>query len=288
MTSPAPPSASRELLVFGYSAHAQSEALRRRMSDFATALGAFAGLDITVSPAESYDQLARRVHKKTFDLAWMPPIPYIALQQKKSAVPLVTLYRSGSTQFHAAIIVRSDARVRTPQGLKGKRAAWVDQHSAAGFVLPRVQLAALGVDPRTAFGEERFYGSHEAVVRAVVGGRADFGATYARLDRSGDVVNGAWADLPGAEGATRVLSTFGMVPNDVVVARADLPQAVREQVVRGLLAICHDVNGGLLVRDLFGVHEFRRWTPASYEALRGVASDALAEGLLDTKKILRG
>lgn len=288
MTRPAPPPAPRELLVFGYSAHAQSEALRRRMGDFGALLGSLAGLEITVSPAESYDQLARRVHKKTFDLAWMPPIPYIALQQKKSAVPLVTLYRSGTTQFHAAIIVRSDARVRTPQGLKGKRAAWVDQHSAAGFVLPRVQLAALGVDPRTAFSEERFYGSHEAVVRAVVGGRADFGATYARLDRSGDVVNGAWADLPGAEGSTRVLSTFGMVPNDVILARADLADEVREQVVRGLLAICHDVNGGLLVRELFGVHEFRRWSPASYEALRGIASDALAEGLLDTKKILRG
>jgi phosphonate transport system substrate-binding protein len=280
--------ARRELLVFGYAAPAQSVSMRRRMSDFALFLGKLAGIEITVSPAESYDQLARRVHKKTFDLAWMPPIPYIALQQKKTAVPLVTLYRGGTTQFHAVVIVRSDSRVRSPQGLKGKRAAWVDQHSAAGFVLPRVQLAALGIDPRSAFGEERFYGSHEAVVRAVVGGRADFGATYARLDRSGEVVNGAWADLPGAEEATRVLFTFGMVPNDVIVARADLPDEAREQVTKGLLGICHDVNGGLLVRDLFGVHEFRRWTPASYEALRLITADALAEGLLDTKKILRG
>ena len=149
-----------------------------------------------------------------------------------------------------------------------------------------MQLAALGLDPRTAFGEERFYGSHEAVVRAVVGGRADFGATYARLDRSGEVVNGAWADLPGAEAATRVLIAFGSVPNDVILARSSLPEDVREKVTRGLLGICHDVDGGLLVRDLFGVHEFRRWTPASYEALRKITADALTEGILDATKIL--
>ncbi len=256
------------------------------MNDFVTLLGRMAGLDLSVSPADSYDQLARRVHKKTFDIAWMPPIPFIALQQKKSAVPLVTLYRGGTTQFHSVVIVRGDTRVRTPTGLTGKRAAWVDQHSAAGFVLPRVQLAALGVDPRTSFSEERFYGSHEAVVRAVVGGRADFGATYARLDRSGEVVNGAWADLPGAEEATRVLLTFGAVPNDVILAESSLPDETRERVTKALLGICHDVEGGLLVRDLFGVHEFRRWSPASYEALRRVTADALAQGILDPKKIL--
>jgi phosphonate transport system substrate-binding protein len=282
------PRAPRDLVVFGYAAHAQSRELRSRMGEFAEFLSKLSGLHITASPAESYDQLARRVHKKAFDLAWIPPIPFIALQSKKSVTPLVTLYRGGTTQFHAVIIVRADARVRTPAGLRGKRAAWVDPHSASGFVLPRVQLAALGIDPRKAFGEERFYGSHEAVVRAVVGGRADFGATYARLDRSGEVVNGVWADLPGAEQATRVLVSFGMVPNDVVLARTGLDEDVRERVTRALLGICHDVNGGMLVRDLFGVHEFRRWTPASYEALRAITADALTEGILDPAKVLRG
>ncbi len=273
--------------MFGYSARAQSRAVRRRMADFASFLAKLSGFDVRASPADSYDHLARRLHKKTFDLAWMPPIPFIALQSKKSATPLVTSLRAGSSEFHSAIVVRQDSKVRSPTGLKGKRAAWVDPHSAAGFVLPRVQLALLGVDPRTAFSEERFYGSHEAVVRAVVGGRADFAATYARLDRNGEVVNGVWADLPGAEESTRVLVTFGMVPNDVIVARSDLPDDLRESVTRALVGMCHDVNGGLLVRELFGVHEFKRWTPASYEALRGIASDAMTGGLLDATNIPR-
>jgi phosphate/phosphite/phosphonate ABC transporter binding protein len=257
------------------------------MAEIAGYLAKLSGIDVRASPADSYDHLARRLHKKTFDLAWMPPIPFIALQSKKSAIPLVTSFRGGTSQFHSVILVRADSKVRSPQGLKGKRAAWVDPHSASGFVLPRVQLALLGLDPRKAFSEERFYGSHEAVVRAVVGARADFAATYARLDRSGEVVNGVWADLPGAEEATRVLATFGMVPNDVIVARSNLPDELRESLTRALVGICNDVNGGLLVRELFGVHEFRRWTPTSYEALRGITSDALTGGLLDATNIPR-
>jgi hypothetical protein len=36
------------------------------------------------------------------------------------------------------------------------------------------------------------------------------------------------------------------------------------------------------------VQEFRRWTPASYEALRAITADALTAGILDPAKILRG
>ena len=85
-----------------------------------------------------------------------------------------------------------------------------------------------------------------------------------------------------------MLVSFGMVPNDVILARADLDEDVKEQLTRALLGICHDVDGGMLVRSLFGVQEFRRWTPASYEALRAITADALTAGILDPAKILRG
>jgi phosphonate transport system substrate-binding protein len=258
------------------------------MEEFGALLGKEAAVDVAITSSETYELLAKRVYKRAVDLAWLPPLPFIALEKKERAVPLVMHHRAGATKFHAVVLVRADSRVRTLQGLNGKRAAWVDLHSASGFVVPRVQLAALGVDPRKAFPEQRFYGSHEAVIRAVVGGRADFGATYARLDRSGEVVHGPWADLPGAEESVRVLAAFGKIPSDVIVARADLGAAVRERVTRALMAICHDVEGGLLVRELFGVHEFRRWAPkvsGSYEPLRGLVASALESGLLDAAAI---
>src|SRR5207248_2419860 len=131
--------------------------------EFADLLSTLSREDITMSVAKSYDALTHAMAKRAYDLAWLPPIPYLTLEGQGAVTPLVSHRRGGLSQFHCVVIVRARSRIRTPVGLRGKRAAWVDPKSAAGFVLPRIGLAALGVDARTAFGEERFYGSHEAV-----------------------------------------------------------------------------------------------------------------------------
>ena len=276
---------SASSLAFGYAGRAAAAASRRKMDEFARLLGQLAGVGLTAVSFDAYDALADAAHRGFLDLAWMPPIPFLTLWRRGEVTPVVAHHRGGASQFHGVLIVRADSPIRNPVGLRGTRAAWVDRRSASGFVLPRVELAHLGVDPRTAFASERFYGSHEAVVRAVVGGRADFAATYARLDRSGAAVNGAWVDLPGAEESVRVLIALGKIPGDVTAARHDLDPRVREAVTRAMVRVCHDVEGSMLVRDAFGVHEFRRWRDEGYDAFRNLVDTAAASGLLDHDRI---
>src|SRR5579883_1487129 len=224
-----------DLLVFGWAAHAASPAAKQRMVEFTILLGKLSGAEVAVCEADTYSELAGLVHRRSVDIAWLAPIPFIALERRKAAAPLVSHHRGGRAQFHSVLIVPARSRIRTPYGLKKKRAAWVDPHSASGYVIPRIQLAAFGIDPRTAFAAERFYGSHEAAVRAVVGGKADFAGTYAQLDRDGAPLRGSWLEVPGAADAVRVLVTFGAVPGDVIVARRDLPAATRERLTHALI-----------------------------------------------------
>jgi phosphonate transport system substrate-binding protein len=193
----------------------------------------------------------------------------------------VSHHRGGRADFHSVLLVRSSSKVRTLPSLQGLRAAWVDKHSASGYVLPRIQLAAMGIDPRTAFASERFFKSHDAVVRAVVGEKADFCATYARLDRAGHPARGAWMDLPGAEGALRVLATFGSIPCDVIAARSDLDETTRDKLRQAFIDAAYDVRGALLVHDVFGVDEFRPWQDEGYTTLRRAMIRAAAEGLFE-------
>jgi ABC-type phosphate/phosphonate transport system substrate-binding protein len=79
----------------------------------------------------------------------------------------------------------------------------------------------------------------------------------------------------------RVLASFGEIPADVIAARADVAQAVRDKVGRALLAASQDRGNHLLLGDLFGADELRRWQPAGYEALRGAVMDASSAGLLE-------
>lgn len=270
-----------DVLVFGYAAHGASTAMRERVAQLSLALGKLAHAELAVLEAESYEELAHAVVRGDVDLAWLPPLAFIALERRKAAEALVSAQRGGDTAFYSAIIVARDSSLQDADDLAGARAAWVDRYSASGYVVPRAGLASLGVDPRVAFAEERFWHSHEAVVRAVVAGRADFGATYAGFDASGELTRGAWMDVRGADEAVRVLMRFGPIPGDVVAARTAMPQARRKAIARALCELSNKPEHRLLLNDVLGVDELRPWASAGYDALRQLAEDASTRGLLE-------
>lgn len=275
-----------DVLVFGYAAHGASTAMRERVAQFSLALGALAGAELAVYEAASYEELARAMVLGEVDFAWLPPLAFVALERRKAVVPLASAQRGGGTAFYSAIIVARDSELVAPEDLAGARAAWVDRYSASGYVVPRVGLAAVGVDPRVAFSEERFWHSHEAVVRAVVAGRADFGATFAGVDAMEQITRGAWMDVPGADDAIRVVVRFGAIPGDVVAARTQLAEPKRRALSRALLSLSREPEHRLLLSDAFGVDEFGRWVSAGYDALRRLAEDASKRGLLEADEAM--
>ncbi len=285
-SSPAAPGprgtdAKPAILVFGYAAEGASTAIRESIAKFSAALGALAGAELAVYEAASYEDLALAMARGDVDFAWLPPLAFIALERRKTVVALASAQRGGDTAFHSAIIVAKSSALKDPEDLAGARAAWVDRYSASGYVVPRVGLAAVGVDPRVAFAEERFHHSHEAVVRAVVGGRADFGATYASLNAAGEITRGAWMDVEGAADGVRVLVRFGAIPGDVLAAKTSLGAESREAITRSLLSLSRDPQQRQLLRDAFGVDELRPWVSAGYGALRRLAEEASKRGLLE-------
>jgi phosphate/phosphite/phosphonate ABC transporter binding protein len=269
-----------EMIAYGYVAGDASPTAKERMAQFTLLLGKQGALEVAVCETSSYEDLARAVHEKQIDVAWLPPIPFIALEKRGDVVPLVSHHRGGSPEHCSVLIVHKFSPIPDLATLHGTRAAWVDKHSSSGYVLPRIEMAAAGVDPRATFAAERFFGSHQAVVRAVVDRKADVGATYAGVDATGAIVRGAWLDMPDADEHVRVLATFGAIPGDVTAARADLPDLVREKIAWALVALSHDKQNRLLIDDVFGVEEFRRGIAPGYNDLRRATMDASDEGLL--------
>lgn len=271
-----------EGVVFGYAVRDPSSGRREKMAAFASVLERLSGIEVVVHEARTYEELSTAMHGRRVDLAWLPPIPFIALEQRDAVVALVSLHRGGQSQFHSALIVRASSPIRTYRGLHGKRAVWVDPYSASGYVVPRIELEALGVDPRTSFAAEKFVHSHEAVVRAVVDRTADFGATYAGLDELGAVVRGPW--IPASEKMLRALYTFSAIPGDVIAARKDVPVLRRDQIAGAFLAASDDATDRALLRELFRADECQPWWPGGYERLRAVTRDASSRGLLGARE----
>ncbi len=240
------------------------------------------GGPVAVHVATSYEELACALREEAVDVAWLPPIVFVHLEREGTALPLVSNWRAGLASYHSALVIPRSARIHTLLGLQGARAVWVDPFSASGYVLPRLQLVALGIDPRQVLAEERFVGSHEAVVRELIEGRADVGATYATVNEAGVAIRGGWTDVPGGGDTIRVLTTFGTIPSDVVGARVTLEPAVAQAFASALVGVSADPIAAALAREVLGVEEFRVGAGDSYGTLRRAVADAARHGLLDS------
>ena len=175
--------------------------------------------------------------------------------------------RGGQAAYHAALFTRHASPVETLADLRGRRAAWVDAESAAGYLLPRLKLRAEGLDPGTLFGKESFLGTHARVAVAVLAGDADVGATYLSLDpRTQRPVSAGWLNAGAGINGALILATVGPIPSDTIVFSRRIPAGERAEIVdkvRALPASLPEVVGRLL-----GAEGFERASPAHFAALR--------------------
>jgi phosphonate transport system substrate-binding protein len=268
-----PPSSSRpgpRSIVFALAWQGGAGPVGEHVASFASWLTdrlASTGRRVVPRIALSYMELARMVTSGEADVAWLPPVVYVHLESEGEIGALVRNERDGSDTFQAALIVRTDSPIRSIDTLRGARVAWVDRWSASGHVIPRAILSARGYPPQLTFREERFYGSHEAVVHAVLSGRAEVAATFARCDDRGRVLRGGWSSVKGGERA-RVLATFGTIPGDVIGARAEMDPNTRRALLGALLEAGEDPEMKPALASIFGIQRFREGPTDDYDPLR--------------------
>jgi phosphonate transport system substrate-binding protein len=196
-------------------------------------LGRAAGLDVHCATFPGYQELVAAMDARTVDLAWLPPMLALRAVGRARMVPIALPVRDGAAWYETALFTaRGD--VHGIDALVGLKAAWVDRHSASGYAIIRASLRAKGVNLEQAFASETFYGSHEEVVRAVLAGEADVGATYVYPDHRirSLVVRGGWG-----QANISVIAREGPIPADVLAASITLPATVSRAVQDALFSL---------------------------------------------------
>jgi ABC-type phosphate/phosphonate transport system substrate-binding protein len=208
----------------------------------------------------------------------MPPIPAVELEEAGAGVVLVLPARKGSATYHSALIARKGAGKKI-EDFRGKSVAWVDRASAAGYVIPRLHLAALGFDVASFFSKDIFAKTHMGVVDAILAGRAELGATYCNFAPGGThVSNASWTDLDGNNArAVELIATTGAIPNDAIVGSAKLPLPVRAAITRFLIDL--SPRGKQLFDQLLQASEFRVSRPGHFEPLKHMVRVARVRGV---------
>lgn len=222
-------------LTFGMVPKGSADPTRTCLHALATALTETLGRPVEGVESPSYEGLATALDDGTVSMAWLPPVPALRRLGKGAIVCVALPVRHGASGYSAALFCRKDSPYSTVATLEGARVAWVDPESAAGHMAIRARLLSDGFDPDTIFSRQTFTGSHGDVVRAVLGGDADVGATFASVAADGSIGPAGWTGL--AEGdELRIVLLQGPLPSDLVVAGHHLPpellRPLREALVR--------------------------------------------------------
>lgn len=256
---------------------------RALLGDLCRHLSEIVHISIRPHRAPSPAALASAFGSGRVDLAWVSPVLALTAPELEHAAPLVSSVRAGVAQYHSVLFTSSDAPLRSLSDLVGVRAAWVARTSAAGFLVPRLALAARGLPPDVAFAEERFVDSHGAVARAVLGGEADVGATYAVFEGADParamLRSGFTRSVDGREG--RVLLAVGPIPADLVIARPDVPITLRAALVTAFEALGTNAEAARSATALFGTDCFERFEAGALDPLREDVESGRALGLID-------
>jgi phosphate/phosphite/phosphonate ABC transporter binding protein len=265
-------------LVFGLVAASPGVAAEAPFEELAAWMRENAGIALERKASPTYKELAANVRSGASDVAWLPPVVYAWLAE--GVTPVGSIMREGRTTYSAALVVRDDSTIRELADLRTKRAAWVDPWSAAGYVVPRIELARAGIDAASTFATETFHGTHRDALLALERGDCDVAGTFASARDDGEAaIEGAWSAIPALK--VRVLATFEAIPPDVIAVRRNLAPADYERVLDAFRSACTDPTARPLVHAVFGGDELREGIEPGHDTLRRAYERAIASGLFD-------
>ncbi|MBN1316897.1 MAG: phosphate/phosphite/phosphonate ABC transporter substrate-binding protein [Anaerolineales bacterium] len=162
---------------------------------------------------------------------------YVLASQKGCAEAALVSVRYGSPSYNGQIIVRTDSGITELSQLADKTFCRPDPLSTSGWIIPRLDLAAAGVDPDTGLAEVVDAGSHDAVVAAVYNGECDAGATFV------DARSSIEEEHPDVKEVISVIHVSTDIPNDGLQFAPSVPQEIQTQIVDALLKIAETEEG---------------------------------------------
>lgn len=201
-------------------------------------------------------------------IGWLNTFNYILANETFGVDVALVTQRFGAVSYNGQINVSADAGINGVADLAGKTFCWVDPNSTSGYIIPRVFLAANGLNPDTDFARTVEAGSHNAVITEIYNGNCDAGATFA------DARSGVEEELTDVREKVLVLATTSDIPNDGVAFISEFPAELREQIVNALLEIAATEEGQEALGTLYSIEGLQAADDSFYDAFRADLSRA--------------
>ena len=208
----------------------------------------------------SYEDLGERFHRRELDLAFFGGATFIAAERRDGAAPLVA--RTIDLHFTSIVIARQGIDGSFPDDFRGRSFVFGPRASTSGHLMPRHFFAELPLTPEAFFKSVAYLENHDAVIAAVLEGRADMG-----------VVNGPVLRRRMAEGAVdperfRQVWESPPYPDYVWAVQAALPTEISLRLQEAFLGLDAANPEQARILDALGTAAYLPATRASFAPIR--------------------
>jgi phosphate/phosphite/phosphonate ABC transporter binding protein len=253
-------------LTLGLTPFLAEKEMFEEFTPLASYLAEQVGLPVDLKLAESYAALSGLVKNGQVHLAVFSPLAYVrAKEQNPDLKLLVTRIAEGSSTYAAYIIVRAQSRFNTLSDLRGKRFAFVNRHSASGYLYPLIYLRSLKIEPEKFFKSIVFAGNHERLTEMLAKDEVDAGAANEMAFKLVKAKKTPAVHL-------KILAKAGRIPFDAYCASNRLDPDLIAQVRTALLNLStNDESGRRVLQMMTFTNGFVEVTDSHYDEVRRVA-----------------
>jgi len=229
------------------------------------------GMKIELKVLPRYGNIINNFVSEKMDGAFFGSFTY-ALAHSKLGLEVIARPEDtkGISTYHGLLFARKDSGIRSIKDMAGKRLAFVDKATTAGYLLPLAYFKKYGIDNyRNYLKETYFAGTHEDVINDVLDRKTDIGAAkntvfYRLAEQDKRILN----DLI-------IFERSPEVPENGLAMRKDIDISVRTKMKEILLDMHNDPDGKKVLKD-FGASRF---VPTSNDDYKPVFEYAKEIGL---------
>jgi phosphonate transport system substrate-binding protein len=233
---------------------------KERYGALASYISEKTGLDVELKILSRYGNIIDNFLANKLDGAFFGSFTGALAIKKLGIEPLARPeWLDGNSTYYGLIIVRKDSAIKDAQDMKGKRFAFVDKATTAGWLLPLHYFKENGIDDyQEWFSETYFAGTHEDVIYDVLTGKVEIGAAKNTVfDRLAQKDSKLLDEL-------QILAKSPEVPANALAVRKDLDNSLKIKLKNILLQMVQDERGRKILAE-FGAHKFIATTIKDYD-----------------------
>jgi phosphonate transport system substrate-binding protein len=225
------------------------------------------GITVNFTSLSRYGNIIDRFAAEKMDGAFFGSFTYGLARRQLGVEPIARpVNLDGTSTYHGYLFVRKDSGIRTSKDMRGKRFAFVEYATTAGYLFPLSYFRSDGItDPLRFLGQSFFTGSHDAAILAVLNREADIGSA------KNTIYDQLAGENPRIEQELLILATSGVVPQNCLAVRKDLDPELKAELKRVLLDMEKDPEGAEALRK-FGARSFVVTTDEDYSYLYTLAT----------------